>query len=76
MYLFIYFGSDWLRVVIKLINTHTQTGYRNKIVHLPPLNLPLTFQRLNGCHVMCLSEPGQLQRPGIERELSLGCDLT
>lgn len=27
-------------------------------------------------HLMCISYPGQLQRPGIERELSLGCAFT
>lgn len=42
-----------------------------------PLNLSMTFQPVNGwSHLMCISYPGQLQRPGIERELSLGCAFT
>lgn len=39
-----------------------------------PLDLPATA--FGWSHIMCISYPGQLQRPGIERELSLGCAFT
>lgn len=39
-----------------------------------PLDLPATA--FGWSHIMCISYPGQLQRPGIERQLSLGCAFT
>lgn len=51
------------------------TAIKPHTYSIKPLLDLLTIE-LDWCHIMCISYPGQLQRPGIERELSLGCAFT
>lgn len=51
------------------------TAINSQSYYIKPL-LDLLTAELDCCHIMCISYPGQLQRPGIERELSLGCAFT